>query len=152
MVFLAWIFVLVLLLLFFHFYGEEPGSFSYSEEHGTLTIAADSKGHYWLDGHINDKPVRFMLDTGATYVALPQALARDLGIRGRYPLQLNTAAGRVEGQLSRVQELRFAGFSFTDVKVVIMPPEVQSTTVLLGMNILSHFSITQKDRTLIIQR
>ena len=149
---IAWVFGFALLILFFHNFGKkDAGGYVYSARHGTLTIDADDKGHYWVDGLINQKPVRFMVDTGATYMAIPLPLATQLGLKGSYPVRLNTAGGEVEGELTRVRQMRFSGFSFNNVKAVIMP-DVRTNVVLLGMNILSEFSITQKNSQLIIKR
>lgn len=152
MIILAWIFAFFLLALFFHFTTQsDTGSFEYSAQHGTLTIDGDAKGHYWVDGAINNVSVRFMVDTGASLVAIPENLVKKMGLSGRYPVRLQTAAGTVEGQLARVKTLRFSGFRFSNVKAVIMPAD-GSETVLLGMNILSDFTIMQKDGKLVIKR
>lgn len=148
---IAWICGFGLLILFFHHFGSEKGESVYSARHGTLTISADAQGHYWVDGEINQHPVRFVIDTGATYVAVPQALAMKLDLKGHYPVMLNTAGGTVHGELTRARHMSFSGFTFNNVKVVIMP-DVKTDTALLGMNVLSQFSITQKNNQLIIKR
>lgn len=148
---IAWVFAFGLLIIFFSTFGTHKGEAHYSASRQTLTLTPDSQGHYWIEGQLNEVDVRFMVDTGATYVAIPKNLAANMGLRGRYPITINTAAGAVSGELARVQKIRFGNFLFTNIKVVIMP-EVQSNTVLLGMNVLSQFSITQKDNQLIIKR
>jgi aspartyl protease family protein len=151
MIIFAWVFAFLLFALFFHFSGEERGRSEYSVKHGTLTIEPDASGHYWIEGMIHQTPVHFMVDTGASLVAIPQSLAEKLQIKGQYPIQLNTAGGVVRGELVRLRQLSFAGFQFNNVKAVIMPQATDST-ILLGMNILSKFTITQKDRQLLLKR
>ena len=46
----------------------------------TLTLAADTVGQFWTLGQINGKTVRFLVDTGATSVALPASAAQSMGI------------------------------------------------------------------------
>jgi len=152
MIILAWIFAFFLMALFFHYTTQsDNGSYEYSAKHGTLTIDGDTKGHYWVDGAINQVSVRFMVDTGASLVAIPEPLAQKMGLSGRYPVLLQTAAGSIEGQLTRVKTLQFSGFHFSNVKAVIMPAD-GSETVLLGMNVLSDFTIMQKDGQLVMKR
>lgn len=148
---IAWLFAFGLLILFFSNYGAKQAEVSYSAKHKTITITPDAQGHYWMDGNINNVPVRYMIDTGATFVAVPKAIALKAGLRGLYPIMMSTAAGKVAGELARVEQISFANMTFKNIKVVIMP-DVQGSTVLLGMNVLSKFSITQKDNRLIIKR
>ncbi|MFC3908136.1 TIGR02281 family clan AA aspartic protease [Legionella dresdenensis] len=145
----AWIFFFGLMMLFFYYYGKaEDGQ--YQIQRGSLTIKADRHGHYRVPGNINGVPVKFMLDTGATLVAVPQALADQLGLQSLYPTTLQTASGNITGYLTRLNSLRFANFNLTNVKAVIIP--TPDNTVLLGMNVLSQFLISQEDGKLLIKK
>ncbi|HAT9304438.1 TPA: TIGR02281 family clan AA aspartic protease, partial [Legionella pneumophila subsp. pneumophila] len=108
-------------------------------------------GHYWIKGKINEYPVEFLVDTGATLVAIPQGLAKDLKITGRYPVTIETANGKVTGFLTRLQHLSFGEFHLQNVKAVIIP-ENDDNTVLLGMNVLSQFHMIQQGKQLILKR
>ncbi|WP_232220421.1 retropepsin-like aspartic protease family protein [Legionella tunisiensis] len=133
----------------FYYYGErEQGS--YQVTHGAVTIVADEQGHYYIDGSINDYPVKFILDTGATLVAVPQWLATKLQLQGRYPISIQTASGEVTGTLTRLKQLSFAEFTLNNVKAVIVPGS-DDDTILLGMNVLSRFNLLQQDKRLIIK-
>ena len=46
----------------------------------TLALSADTGGQFWTLGQINGKSVRFLIDTGATLIALPSSAARNMGI------------------------------------------------------------------------
>ena len=50
------------------------------DRNNTLTISADMGGQFWTLGQINGKSVRFLVDTGATLIALPSSAARNMGI------------------------------------------------------------------------
>ena len=65
-----------------------------------LSIAKGIGGHYWVAGSVNGQTVQFLVDTGATSVALNDAHAKRLGIDYRVsgrPLQVNTASGVARG-------------------------------------------------------
>ena len=91
----------------------------------------------------------FMIDTGASDVAIPKVLADKMGVKGRYPVTIETASGEVEGLLTRVDSLSFGHFTLNNVKVVVMPSD--SHTVLMGMNVLKKFSISQNQGKMIIK-
>ena len=46
----------------------------------TLKLSSDTLGHFWTVGQINGRSVRFLVDTGASSVALPASAARNMGI------------------------------------------------------------------------
>ncbi len=146
---IAWLIFFILLFLFFRYYtAEDKGS--YQVKQGVVTIKADENGHYHINGFINDHPVKFLVDTGASLIAIPQKLARQLNLSGRYNVTLETANGSVTGSLTRLKKLSFAAFVLNDVKAVIIPGS-DDELVLLGMNVLSKFNLSQKNKELVIQ-
>ena len=42
-------------------------------------MKGNRQGHYLVNGAINGRPVTFLIDTGATYVAIPAELQQELG-------------------------------------------------------------------------
>jgi aspartyl protease family protein len=68
-----------------------------SNERQSVTLSADARGHFFTQGAINGNPVRFLVDTGATSVALPASEAQRLGIDYRKGERgfTNTAGGLV---------------------------------------------------------
>lgn len=99
---------------------------------------ADGNGHFLLDAAVNGAPVRFLLDTGATYVVLSDEDAKAAGIERTtltFDQQFKTANGVVRGALVRLRELRIGQMSQNDVAAVVLDaPEPVS---LLGMSFLS---------------
>ncbi len=148
MLVIAWLIFFAMLGLFFHYYKSVEPTAQLS--HGKLTIRPNKQGHYYINGFVNEQPVKFMVDTGASLVAIPQALAQQLQLKGNFLVKIGTANGRVEGSLTRLKQLSFAGFIFKDVKAVIIP-HGEEGIILLGMNILSQFDLTQKAGQLIFQ-
>jgi aspartyl protease family protein len=147
---ITWVFLFFLFFVFFYYFNSSNDS-SYNIQNGTLIIKPDREGHYRISGAINDEKVMFIVDTGATLVAIPQSLAKRLQLQGRYPVLLQTASGQVYGSLTRLKKLTFANFKLHDVKAVIIPNN-DNTMVLLGMNVLSQFDLSQKDKRLIIKK
>ena len=116
----------------------------------TIVLEQNRQGHYLASGELNNEPVVFLLDTGASQVAIPQALAARLHLEVGQPLTLNTAAGAVTGYRTRVKSLSLGPFTLYDLEAVIMPAD--STEILLGMNALRQFELIQRGDQMTIRR
>ena len=106
-----------------------------------IVVAADRNGHFYLDGAVNGAPLRFMVDTGATYVAVDAGFARRAGLAAGVPGYFQTANGSVEGRLVRNQSVRAGGFELGGLTVAVMPASADEG--LLGQNFLRHFDVSQ---------
>ena len=71
-----------------------------------VRLASSRQGHYLMNGRIDGRQVTFLLDTGATAVAVPDALADELGLVPGEPITLSTANGRSNGHRTRLRELQ----------------------------------------------
>lgn len=116
-----------------------------------VSLASNRQGHYLLDGQINGQPVTFLLDTGATAVAIPEALARKLGLKRGAPITLSTANGRTTGHRTRLDSLRLGDIELRDVAALIAPG-MDGDEVLLGMSALKQLEFTQKGGTLVLRQ
>ncbi|WP_227875147.1 MULTISPECIES: retropepsin-like aspartic protease family protein [Oceanisphaera] len=116
----------------------------------TIVLEQNNRGHYLASGLINGFEVVFLLDTGATQVAIPQALAAKLQLKQGHKLGLNTAAGTVTGYATRIKSLSLGPFTLYDLSAVIMPSD--SNEILLGMNALRQFELIQRNGQLTIRR
>ena len=105
-----------------------------------VTLKRNRAGHFEAPGRINGTPVTFLLDTGATYVAIPADLAHDLKLEPGRSAWFNTANGRVEGTLTTLEEVSLGGLTVQNVQGSISPG-MERDTVLLGMSFLNLFSI-----------
>lgn len=128
---------------------ELPSQATSMSSDGRLVLARERDGHYRIDGAIDDQPLRFMIDTGATDVAVSQAFARRLGFRSGERVISRTANGTVEGYAFVVRALRIGPFAFENVRVTALP--VLDGDALLGMRVLSAFEIRQAADTLVLQ-
>src|SRR5690606_12954136 len=61
-----------------------------------VSLASSRQGHYLVNGQIDGHDVTFMLDTGATQVAIPSEVAERLGLQRGAPITISTANGRSE--------------------------------------------------------
>ncbi len=145
----VWIIIFIGLFLFFYYQGDSKSKVLIVSQH-EYVLTADASGNYFIQGRINDYPVEFLVDTGASLVAIPQQIADKLKISGRYPISLSTANGITTGSLTRLEQISFGAFTLYDIKAVIIPNR-NDDTVLLGMNVLSHFNITQSKKKLILR-
>jgi aspartyl protease family protein len=102
-----------------------------------ITIRRQDDGHYWLQVDVNGKPVRFMIDSGATTTAVNANTALETGIEvdaNGYPVFLNTANGSVAAQRSVILSLKIGSRELGQHDVVVS--ESFGDTNVLGMNFL----------------
>lgn len=97
---------------------------------------ADASGHFFVDADVNGTTIRFLVDTGATVVALSQDDARAAGIYdGNFSVTVNTANGQTHAAPTTLRSVRLQQLEVLDVPAVVM--EQQMPVSLLGMSFLS---------------
>ena len=106
-----------------------------------VVLVRDAGGHFIGSGAINGRPMRFMVDTGATTVALSQAQAQRMGIDWRrgLPVVTQTAGGPVPVHRVSLALLRVGEVEIRDVDAVVLPQELPY--VLLGNSALARFQM-----------
>lgn len=116
-----------------------------------VVLQRNKYGHYVTAGQINGKPVTFMLDTGATGVAIPEDRAAYLGLqRGRaFPTQ--TANGISTSYAVNLDQVSVGAIELHDVPAGITPG-LQTEEILLGMSFLKHIEFTQRGDTLTLRQ
>jgi aspartyl protease family protein len=116
-----------------------------------VELKRNRMGHYVTTGTINGEEVVFLLDTGATGVAIPAALAEQLALpRGR-PMVTRTANGNTRSYLTRLNEVGIGDIRLRNVEASITPG-LQMREVLLGMSFLKHIEFTQRGNTLTLRQ
>lgn len=109
-------------------------------------------GNYIADGKINAKPVEFLVDTGATTIAISGELAQRLGLSYGSAKSIETANGRTTGFETTLQSVQLGALKLNQVRAIIMPNMAMGRRVLLGMNFLQFFELVQRDGLLIIRQ
>jgi aspartyl protease family protein len=108
-------------------------------------------GHYVTSGEINGLPVTFILDTGATGVAIPATVARRLGLRPGRAFSTQTANGMSVSYAVSLDQVSVGGIELLDVRASITPG-LTTDDVLLGMSFLKHIEFTQRGDKLILRQ
>lgn len=120
------------------------------EGHPRVVLQRNRAGHYVGKGKINGKPVLFLVDTGATEVALPLALARRLDLRLRPGGMSKTANGNVRVWRTRLDSVDLGGMRLNKVRATVLP-NMPGEEVLLGMSYLKHYELLQRGNTLTLR-
>jgi aspartyl protease family protein len=115
-----------------------------------LTLNRNRMGHYVAPGRINGVPVVFLLDTGATNVAVPDDLANRIGLERGLPITSMTANGLVRSWLTELRSVELGPLEMSGVKASILP-NMPGSEVLLGMSFLRHLELIQRDGQLILK-
>ena len=148
------------LLLATHFFGKweegrdnpnrQPQSV-HGEDYVEVRLASSRGGHYVVDGAINGDAVTFLLDTGATQVAIPSQVASQLGLQPGAPVQISTANGRATAHRTRLERLQLGDILLRDVSALIAPG-MDGDEILLGMSALKQLEFSQKGGSLVLRQ
>jgi aspartyl protease family protein len=104
----------------------------------TVTLAADSQGHFVVDGQINGAHMRFLVDTGATFVSIPASDAARLGIdlsNARRGVS-QTANGPVTVYRTTLESVTVGGVTIFNVEASVHTSRGLDVA-LLGMSFLN---------------
>ncbi|MDJ0739806.1 MAG: TIGR02281 family clan AA aspartic protease [Gammaproteobacteria bacterium] len=116
-----------------------------------VVLQRNARGHYVASGSINRLPVTFLLDTGATDVALPEALAERLRLPRQGGGVSQTANGVVAVWQTTLDEVQLGAITLRDVRAAIVPSMGAGDPVLLGMSFLRQLEFTQRDGQLTLR-
>jgi aspartyl protease family protein len=150
MVFASWILMLALLTLLFSRWlnhQENPNhrlmTVVNSAGESELLLQRNRAGHYVSPGELNGVAVTFLLDTGATYVAVPLAVAEEAGLARGVEAESVTASGIASSWVTEIGEVKLGPIVMQDVRASIIP-SMPGDEVLLGMSFLKHLRLEQQ--------
>ena len=159
MLLLAWVFALGFVTYLFQgmldrFYNPNQQFESSLNSDGSkeVRLLRNRQGHYVATGKINGQTVTFLLDTGATHVAIPDRLARELGLSRLQQARSRTAAGVVPVWRTRLQSVQLGPIQMGDVAATIVPSMPDQVEVLLGMSFLQHLELLQRGNVLTLRQ
>lgn len=106
-------------------------------EGGLLRVTVADDGHYWVQASVNGVEARFLIDSGASFTALSDDLARRAGVEidAMRVAVLDTANGSVNARRGTVSRLQVGPLRAADLPVVVSP--AFGPVNVLGMNFLS---------------
>jgi aspartyl protease family protein len=105
----------------------------------SLNIPRDARGHFRVDGRIDGQRIAFMVDTGASVVALNETSAARFGLRpapSEYKASVSTANGTIKAAPAHLAMVDLGGIVVRDVDAMVLPDEALSEN-LLGLSFLS---------------
>jgi aspartyl protease family protein len=104
----------------------------------TASLRKEGDGHFWATAYVNGTPVKFLVDTGASLVALSERDARKIGLdtdRLEQNAEVRTAAGRVKASTAMIDKIEIDGVTVKNVQAVIIDKGLEHS--LLGMSFLN---------------
>jgi aspartyl protease family protein len=141
----VWLLAGLLVFLGFEGWQSHAGRTRFTVQAGAIEIRRAPDGHYHWPGRVDGVAVDFLVDTGATSTALPQALADRLGLEAVGRVTSLTAGGRVQGTLARVDVELDGGIGAERLRVAVLPA---LGAPLLGMDVLGRMQFSQRDGVL----
>ena len=118
-----------------------------------VSIAKGIGGHFWVAGSIGGSTVQFMVDTGATAVAMNEGAAKRLQLDYRVdgqPMVVNTASGTAKAWRIKLDSIKIGGIEVLGVDAAVVEGEAP-TDVLLGMSFLSRVRWREEQGMLVLE-
>ncbi len=116
-----------------------------------VTLMRNRQGHYVTSGSINQKTVTFLIDTGATTVAIPAELQQKLGLSVGNMQLSRTANGTTQTYSTVIEHITIGGIELFNVRASILP-NMPGKQILLGMSVLREIEFTQKGDKLTLRQ
>lgn len=130
------------------------GTFTPSGEGATVSIAPDRGGMYLVNGSINNYQVKFLVDTGATYVSMSKLHAKRLGISYRLKgieSRSMTASGVSKTYLVNLKKVQVGDITLTDVAGSVHDSNYPDI-ILLGNSFLNRVNINRDGAMMLLEK
>lgn len=117
-----------------------------------IVLTAGQGGHFLTLGQINGRSTQFMVDTGATSIAMSAEEARRLGLAFENGPKIygNTANGPVTGYRVTLTSVRIQDVEVHNVEAAVLP--LPMPHILLGNTFLTRFQMKRENDTLTLTR
>lgn len=132
--------------------GNPPAKADSNNNEQIATLYADSRGHFLSDGTINGATVRFLVDTGASGVAMGRSDAIRAGINylSGQESWSSTANGPAKAWRVQLNEVRLGAITLRNVEGMIMQQDMPF--VLLGMSFLNRMEMRREGPSMVLKR
>lgn len=117
-------------------------------------IMADTRGMFLTHGSINGRSVRFLVDTGATTVAMSAVDAKNLSIRYRLegePMQVSTASGLARAWRVKLRSVKLGQLEQKNIEAVVIDGNYPEQ-ILLGMTFLERLKVTKESGKMTLEQ
>jgi aspartyl protease family protein len=133
---------------------ENPNA-AVASQHGNgyiqVVLLSNNQGHFVGNAQINGKTVEFLLDTGATDVAIPADVAETLHLKRGMPVTTSTANGMAQGFRTSLDRLQIGDIVLRDVRAMVLPG-LDGEQILLGMSAMKQLEFTQRGGTMLLRQ
>ena len=106
-----------------------------------IQLKRQSDLHFRIKGKINQIPVIFLLDTGASYIAVSPLIAKMANLKKIETTIVSTASGNNNAYLTIIKQIKIGNIYIKNVKAIIAPG-MMDYEVLLGQNVLQFFKVS----------
>jgi aspartyl protease family protein len=141
----VWLVLGAIVFVAFEWRRHEALKATFATDGGVVEIRRGADGHYHWPGTLNGTSVDFLVDTGASGVAIPAALADRLGLVGEETVRSSTAGGWTIGRVVRADLALTGGVRAERLRMVALP---NLASPLLGMDVLGRLRWQQRDGAL----
>ncbi len=119
----------------------------------SVMLQADERGHFIVEALVNGVPLRAIVDTGASTVAINMSDARRAGVdfAGTRRVMVQTAGGPRQALLVRLANVRIGDILVHDVEATVSEAD-ELPVALLGMSFLNQLEMQRSGRTLTLTR
>ncbi len=128
-----------------------PGDSAVASE--SVTLWADGSGFFHASGYINGSPVEFLVDTGASSVAISSELARSIGVRFEHGADgiASTAAGMTRMKRVYLESVSVGAITLRNVEAGVLLGSFP-TVPLLGMSFLGKLDMLREGNRMELKR
>jgi aspartyl protease family protein len=132
--------------------GEAPVSVGSKSRSKRVVLTADSRGHFVNSGTINGSTMQYMVDTGASTVAIgrPDADRMGLNYLAGQPVRMSTANGITQGWRMKLDSVRIGDVEVFGVEAIVTPQPMPF--VLLGNSFLTEFQMTRTNDQMVLEK
>ena len=134
--------------------GEAPVRVGGSGTGQRVVLKADARGHFVSNGQINGRIMQYMVDTGASTVAIGRPDAQRMGLKFEeqgQSVRMNTANGVAQGWRMRLDSVRVGDVELRGVDAIVTPQPMPY--VLLGNSFLREFEMSRNgDEMVLLKR
>jgi aspartyl protease family protein len=129
------------------------GSASADSSSQSVTLTASGNGHFVTMGQINGQSVRFLVDTGASFITLGATEAKRMNINylGGQRVSMSTANGVVPAYKIKLDEVRVGNVTLNNVDGVVHPDN-SMPVALLGMSFLNRMEMKRDGETMVLKK